>query len=199
MYAVSTALEDLAAALTALPRYSTDTHCLGSDSPFIMGSESAVIGLWRTCGSIPHAFCGSIGSNPSIHPSNSTRSTGPSTVGQVSGSARSPFPLRADCNAITMTRHQLQKEEVGSNMAKSCWQKMEGVSGDVYECGCSEVMKAKEVARLVVSRELHGGACADTEDIRWRLKGSVNPCGRSTNCGRARKKKHGGSLTWFLQ
>ena len=43
MYAVSTALENLAAVITTLPQYSTDTHCLGTDSLFTMGSESAVI------------------------------------------------------------------------------------------------------------------------------------------------------------
>ena len=74
-------------------------------------------------------------------------------------------------------------------MAKSWWQEMEGVSGDVCECGCSEVTEAKEVAHLVVSWELHGGACADTEDVRLRLKVRVNPCGRSMNHSRARKIK----------
>ena len=65
-----------------------------------------------------------------------------------------------------MTQHQFEKELVGSSTAKSWWQKWKvSVSGDVYECGCSEVTGAKEVARLVVSWELHGGACADTEAI----------------------------------
>lgn len=50
----------------------------------------------RACGSTAPAAAFPTGLNPSIHPSNSTTCTGPSTTGQVSLGARSPYPLRAD-------------------------------------------------------------------------------------------------------